>query len=298
MTKNNFRSGIISIAGNPNVGKSTLLNRLLGQKIAIVSPRPQTTRGVIRGIYTDDKMQILFVDNPGFLSPRDKLDEFMFKQAHASVNSADLVYLVVEPRMPDQAFQEKVLVPVIEAQKPVFLLINKVDTIAKIELLPIIDAFNKLYTFKQIIPLSALQGDNVADLLKATVDYLPEGPPLFPDDMVSDQYERFFVSELIREKIFLLTHQEIPYSVAVRIDEFAQREEGKWFIRATIVLDKESHKGIVIGKGGFLIKKIGSAARLDIEDMLGVECYLELFVKVIKDWKKKDIYLRELGYKE
>lgn len=297
MHNSEYKTGIVSISGNPNVGKSTLLNRLLGMKLAIVSPRPQTTRGVIRGIFSSEQMQILFVDNPGFLTPRDKLDEFMFKQARDSLHSAELIYLVVEPKRPDDLFETEILQPVIETKKPVFLIINKIDTVAKPEILPLIEAYRACYDFEQIIPISAANGENIDTLLAQTAQYLPEGPPLFPEEMVSDQYERFFVSELIREKIFLLTHHEVPYSVAIRVDEFKQREQGKWFIRATIVVERDSHKGIIIGKNGSLIKRIGQSARRDIEDMIDTACFLELHVKVIKNWKKSEMHLRDFGYK-
>lgn len=291
-----IRTGIVSISGEPNVGKSTLLNAIMGQKLAIVSPRPQTTRGVIRGIYNGDGVQILFVDNPGFLAPKNKLDQFMFKQARESIKQAELVYLVVTHEMPDNTFTRTLPQEITRGDRPVFLIINKVDIIPKGKILPVIDAYQSLYPFKKIIPLSAVTGENIDVLLSETRKNLPESEPLFPEDMVSDQYERFFVAELIREKVFQFTHQEIPYSVAVKIDEFKPREIGKWFIRATLVVERDSHKGILIGRDGLLIKKIGQTARRDIENFLDTECYLELFVKVVKNWKKNDHILRELGY--
>ncbi len=290
------KAGVVSISGNPNVGKSTLLNAILGQKLAIVSSRPQTTRGIIRGIYNSVGLQVLFVDNPGFLSPRNKLDEFMFKQARESIHKANLIYLVVEPEKPDESFVKKITGSLVKENRPVFLVINKVDRLPKEELLPIIETYQSYYPFKQIIPISALNGDNIGVLLKETEKYMPEGEPFYPQDMVSDQYERYFVAELIREKLFHFTHQEVPYSTAVKIEDFKPRDVGKWFIRATIVVEKSTHKGIIIGKGGLLLRKIGRTARKDIEDFLGQQCYLELFVKVVKDWKTNKYHLRDLGY--
>ena len=291
-----FKTGVVSISGRPNVGKSTLLNSIIGQKMAIVSPKPQTTRGVIRGIYTDKTMQVVYVDNPGFLKPRDKLDEFMFKQARESIKNADLIYFVVEPALPDREAVLHDLQPIIQENRPVFLLINKVDIIDKELLLPIIDAYQSIHKFEQIIPISALKTDNIQPLLKATLPYIPEGEPLFPEDMLSDQFERYLVSELIREKIFEVTHQEVPYSVAVKIDEFAERSNGKTYIRADIIVERTSHKSMLIGKQGGMVKLIGKKARFEIEEFLGSSVYLELFVKVVKKWKEKDSCLREFGY--
>ncbi|MDX9703111.1 MAG: GTPase Era [Candidatus Auribacterota bacterium] len=296
MNKKLFKTGVVSISGKPNVGKSTLLNSIIGQKMAIVSPKPQTTRGVIRGIYTGESMQVLFVDNPGFLKPRDKLDEFMFKQARESIKNADLVYFVVEPSLPDEESVRLDLKPIVQDKRPVFLVVNKIDSINKELLLPVIDAYRSLHQFDQIIPVSALKSNNTQTLLAETEKYLPEGEPLFPEDMVSDQFERYFVSELIREKVFEVTHQEVPYSVAVKIDEFVQRPQGKLYIRADIIVERTAHKSILIGKQGGMIKLIGKKARFAIESFMGCETYLELFVKVVEKWKEKDSCLREFGY--
>lgn len=296
MNQESFKSGIISISGKANVGKSTLLNSIMGQKMAIVSSKPQTTRGVIRGIYTDDSMQILFVDNPGFLKPRDKLDEFMFKQAVESIKNADLVYYVVEPAPPDESAVRADLQNALRDDRPVFLILNKIDLIKKDVLLPIIDAYRSVYDFKEIIPISALKENNLQTLLEQTKQYLPEGDPLFPRDQISDQYERYFAAELIREKVFEVTHQELPYSVAVKIDEFVQREHGKLYIRADIIVERANHKAMIIGKQGKMIKLIGKKSRIEIETFLGIPVFLELYVKVIPKWKEKDSCLRDLGY--
>lgn len=296
MNSNLFKSGIVSISGNPNVGKSTLLNFILGQKLAIVTPKPQTTRGAIRGIYNRENMQILFVDNPGFLKPKSLLDDFMIRQARKNVKNADLVYYVVEPRIPDELDVKNQVSLFKREKKPVFLLINKVDSIIKCDILPIIDKYKLLYEFDGIFPVSALKGDNIDVLLKKTEDILPQGEPIFPPDMISDQYERYFVEELIREKIFFLTQQEVPYSTTVKVNEFKQQNQDKTYIRADIIVEREAHKPIIIGKGGVMIKKIGQKSRLEIEKFLGEPCYLELFVKVVKDWKNTDSKLRSFGY--
>jgi len=287
---------VVSICGDPNVGKSTLLNAVMGQKMAIVSRKPQTTRGVIRGIYTKDNVQVLFVDNPGFIEPKDKLDTFMFNQARDSIREADLVLFVVEPQLPDEAALLKNLEPIVHNKRPVLLLINKIDTVQKQEILPLIEAYNSIYKFKSIIPISAIKKDNIDSLMEQTVSLLPEGMPLFPEDIVSDQFERYFVAELIREKVFLLTHQELPYSVAVKIIEIKERPGAKTLVRADVIVSRTAHKAMVIGDKGSLIKKIGQSARRDIEEFLGNPCYLELFVKVIKNWQKSEKHLKEFGY--
>ncbi len=296
MNNKAFKSGIVSISGNPNVGKSTLLNFILGQKLAIVTPKAQTTRGAIRGIYNEEEMQILFIDNPGFLKPKSMLDDFMLKQARKSIKDADLIYYVVEPRVPDELEVKNQLASFKREKKPVILLINKVDSLPRAEVLPVIDKFKSMFEFLDVFPISAVKGDNIDALLKKTKDSLPEGEAIFPTDMVSDQYEKYFVEELIREKIFFLTQQEIPYSATVKVKEFKQQDEGKLFIRAEIIVERESHKPIIIGKGGLMIKKIGQKSRMEIEKFLGEPCYLELFVKVVKDWKNIDSKLRNLGY--
>ncbi|MCD6460924.1 GTPase Era, partial [bacterium] len=288
--------GVVSICGDPNVGKSTLLNAVMGQKMAIVSRKPQTTRGVIRGIYTKDNVQVLFVDNPGFIEPKDRLDTFMFNQARDSIRQADLVLFVVEPQLPDKAAVLKNLEPILKNKRPVFLIINKIDKIPKPEILPLIETYSDIYRFEKIIPISALKKDNVDSLMEEAVNLLPEGLPLFPEDIVSDQFERYFVAELIREKVFRLTHQELPYSVAVKINEIKQRQGAKTLVRADVIVSRTAHKSMIIGAKGALIKKIGQTARRDVEDFLGEPCYLELFVRVIKNWQKSAKYLKEFGY--
>ncbi len=291
-----MKIGIVSISGDPNVGKSTLLNNIMGQKLSIVSSKPQTTRGVIRGIYNQTDSQILFVDNPGFLKPRNKLDQFMFRQSKESIRESDIVYLMVEPQIPDDESVKFQLGSVTRETRPIFLIINKIDTIPKDQILSIIEAYSGLYDFAEIFPISALDGDNVSHLLSKTKDLMKEGVPLFSQDIVSDQYEKYFVSELIREKVFNLTHQEIPYSVAIKIEEFKRRADCKLYIRAVLVVERDTHKGMIIGKSGAMIKQIGRLARKDIEEFVDGQCYLELFVKIDKNWKTSDSKLRELGY--
>lgn len=293
-TNRPFRSGYVSVAGLPNVGKSTLVNRLIGSKLAIVSPRPQTTRSVIKGILTTDSAQIIFFDTAGIHRPKDKLGHYMVEAARRSFLHADLLYLIVEPRPPKE--EHDILPLVRDAGKPVLLIINKIDTVQKPSLLPIIDAYSRLADFQEIIPVSARTGDNVPRLLDLTVSCLPESPALYPPDVVSDQIERDFIAEFIREKIFFNTRDEIPYSAAVVIEDMKEREGGGAYIRASLYLEKESQKPIVIGKNGAMIKKIGQEARLDIERFLGYSVYLDLQVKFEKHWRKNIRALQKLGY--
>ena len=290
-----FKAGYVAIIGSPNVGKSTLVNRLVGAKLSIVTPKPQTTRSTIRGILTTAEAQIIFMDTAGIHKPKDMLGEYMVSAAKKTLLDANIIYLMVESDLPRprdiQLIQE-----LQSTGTPVFLLINKVDLVAKESLLPVIEAYCSKMDFKEIIPLSALDGDNVDALLRKTIDYLPEGPPYFPEDITSDQIEREFIAEFIREKIFLNTFEEIPYSTAVVIDDMTEREAGGAYICSTIYVEKDSQKGIIIGKGGQMIKKIGEAARREIEDFMGYQVYLDLHVKVEKSWRKEIKALRRLGY--
>lgn len=290
-----FKSGYVSIAGSPNVGKSTLVNRLVGDKLSIVTPRPQTTRKTIRGILTTDNAQIIFMDTAGLHKPQDPLGEYMVKTAKKTFVEANIIYLMVETHQPHAA-EMRIIDELKQIKKTIFLVINKVDAVPKSSILPVIDAYQQLMNFPEIIPISALNGDNVDRLLELTVDYLPEGPCYYPPDITSDQIEREFIAEFIREKIFLNTFQEIPYSCAVLIDDMKERERGGAFIRAIIYVEKDSQKGIIIGKGGEMIKKIGEQARREIENFLGYQVYVELMVKVEKNWRKEITALRKLGY--
>ncbi|MEI6127652.1 MAG: GTPase Era, partial [Pseudomonadota bacterium] len=279
--KESFKSGYVSVAGFPNVGKSTLLNRLVGSKLAIVSPRPQTTRGVMKGILTTAKAQIIFLDTAGIHRPKDKLGHYMVNAAKMTFQEADIVYLMVEPALPRQE-EVELIEQVKQAGKTTFLVINKVDLVQKETLLPLIDTYGKIMDFKEIVPVAARGGDNVDRLLDLTIACLPEAPAFYPEDIVSDQIEREFIAEFIRERLYFNTHDEIPYSSAVVIEDMKEREGGGAYIRAIIYLEKDSQKGIVIGQGGSMIKKIGQGARREIERFLGYPVYLDLQVKVEK----------------
>ncbi|MBI5213144.1 MAG: GTPase Era [Nitrospirae bacterium] len=290
-----FRSGYVSLTGRPNVGKSTLLNAILGEKVAIVSPKPQTTRNRIVGVKTLPDAQIIFIDTPGIHKPKHKLGELMVKEARESVKETDVILFMVEPEEPGGG--DKFIIDILkDLNKPVFLLINKIDTVKKPEVLPLIDAYSRLYPFKEIIPVSALAGDGVDGLIKTVTDYLPEGPKYYPDDMLTDQLERFMAAEIIREKIIRHTEDEIPHSVAVEIKHWSERENGVVFIDANIYVEREGQKGIIIGKGGSKLKSIGTAARLDIEKLLDTRVFIELRVKIKKDWRGDERILKELGF--
>jgi GTP-binding protein Era len=291
-----FRSGFIAIVGKPNVGKSTLLNRLLGRKIAPVSRKPQTTRENIRGIRTVRQHQLIFIDTPGLHEPHDGLGRHMVSSAKKSWVEADLMYLLV-PALPPEPDDLKVIEATSRFKNPIFLLINKVDLLKdKRLLLPIIEVYQKLRSFEAIVPISALKGDNLGELEQLTIQYLPEGPKYFPDDMISDQPVQEIVKEFIREKVVRFTGEEIPYVTAVQVDDFKKRADGLTEIRATVFVEKDSQKGILIGKGGIKMKQIGEAARHDIELFLGKKVFLGLWVKVLKGWRKDPSSLRRLGY--
>lgn len=290
-----FRSGYVSIIGRTNVGKSTLLNSLLGEKVAIVTPKPQTTRNRIIGVKTLLKAQIIFIDTPGIHKPKNKLGETMVKTVLGALREVDIVLLMVEPR--DTEWRDTFTIEILQkVQSPVFLLINKVDTIKKSALLPLIDHFKDLYPFKEIIPISALLKDGIELLMSRICDYLPYGPKYYPDGLLTDQFERFMVSEIIREKAMEMTEEEVPHSVAVEITEWKERGEGLISIRSNIYVEREGQRGIIIGKEGKMLKSIGTTARLDIENLLSTKVFLELWVKVKKDWRKNERMLKELGY--
>jgi len=291
-----YRCGYITIAGRPNVGKSTLLNQILGQKIAIISPKPNTTRNRILGVKTLKDAQLIFWDTPGIHQAKKELNQYMVQQALKSAKEADLIYLMIEANQPWQEEDLFTLKQMEPLEIPLILLINKIDLVKKTELLPMIDYSQKLADFREIIPISALYPDGIELLLRATVPYLPESPPLFPEDMFTDQAERFWVSELIREKIFQLTHQEVPYSTAVVIEEWKE-SPSLLRIRAIIFVERKSQKGIIIGEKGQMIKKIGTFARQEIEFFLGTKVYLELRVKLSKNWTKDPLALKRMGYR-
>lgn len=290
-----FRSGYVSLTGRPNVGKSTLLNAILGEKVAIVSPKPQTTRNRIVGVKTLPDAQIIFIDTPGIHKPKHKLGELMVKEAKGSVKEVDVILFMVEPEEPGSG--DKFIIDILkDLNKPVFLVINKVDTVKKPIVLPIIDSYSRLYPFKEILPVSALTGDGVDGLVKTVTDYLPEGPKYYPEDILTDQLERFMAAEIIREKIIRHTEDEIPHSVAVEITNWSERENGVVFINANIYVEREGQKGIIIGKGGSKLKSIGTSARIDIEKLLGTKVFIELRVKIKKDWRGNERILKELGF--
>lgn len=299
-----FRSGFVAIIGRPNVGKSTLLNAMLGQRIAITTPKPQTTRDRILGIHHFDSGQILFLDTPGIHKAREGLNQLMVETALAAVEEADLVYFMVEvgPRFIEKANlgegNERILEALQRAGKPVFLVINKIDSVKKPELLPFIERVKDIYPFEQIFLVSASKGDGVQDLLGATEAKMPEGPPYFPDDMVTDKTLRFMAAEFIREKTMLFLEQELPYSIGVEIEIFKELDGGERFhIEAAIYVERESQKGIVIGHGGQMIRQIGEAARKEMEANFEKPVGLKLFVKVKKDWTLDPTVLNHLGYK-
>lgn len=292
-----FRSGFISIIGRPNVGKSTLLNFILKEKAAITSEKPQTTRNRILGIRNTPNSQMIFIDTPGIHKPKYKLNEIMVKTAVDTLREVDAVMFLVEADSHAGAGDRYIISTFFnDLRIPVILVINKIDIIKKETLLPLINEYNNIYKFAEIIPVSALKGDNVERLLDVLEGYLPEGPKYYPDDIYTDQPERFIAAEIVREKIIAKTEEEIPYSVAVFVEEFKERENGNIFIRAVIFVERDSQKGIIIGKSGRMLKEIGKEAREEIEGLLGAKVFLELWVKVKKDWRSDSRVLKQLGY--
>jgi len=295
MNNSKFRSGFVSIIGRPNVGKSTLLNRIIGEKIVITSDKPQTTRNRIQGIHNIANGQIVFIDTPGIHACHSRLNKGMVDVAMAALRGVDVLLLVVEALA---ATDDKLVRDVLSGVKaPVILALNKVDLLAdKRTLLDKIASWSTLHPFREIVPISAGSGDGVEHLVETISSYLPEGPALFPDDILTDMPEKFIVAEMIREKVFRLTRDEIPYSTAVIVESFTERENGVVAISAAICLERATQKGIVIGKRGEMLKKIGSQARGDIERLLGTRVFLELFVKIEENWSERTSKLREFGY--
>lgn len=292
-----FYSGFVSLVGRPNVGKSTLMNRLIGEKIAIISNKPQTTRNRVQSILTKDGFQIVFIDTPGIHRPRHKLGEYMVKSAETTLNEVDAVLMLIEPTDKILEADRLIIEKFAKVKSPVILVINKIDTVDRERVFKVIDEYRKLYDFAEIVPISAFEGTNTDELLSVIRKYLPEGPRYFPSDMVTDQPERQIASEIIREKALRLLEDEIPHGIAVEITEMKKRKEGNLVdVRATIFCEKDSHKGIIIGKHGDMLKKIGTKARGDIERLLGSPIYLELWVKVKKDWRDSDFLLKNFGY--
>ena len=295
--KSQFKSGFISLIGRPNVGKSTLLNLLLGEKIAIISEKPQTTRNRILGIKNHPSGQIVFWDTPGIHRARSRLNQSMVKTALATYKEVDGICFLVEANQPFHDENDFILETLKNVEKPVLLVINNIDLIPKPNLLPIMDEYSRLRSFEQIIPISALLGEGAEVLVAEMLKILPEGPRLFPEDMITDLPERFLAAELIREKVFRRTREEVPYATAVVVEEFKEREEKNLVvIKATIQVERESQKGILIGEKGRMLKEIGRQAREEIESLLGAKVFLELWVKVEKNWREDPAALRRLGY--
>jgi GTP-binding protein Era len=292
-----FHSGFVSIIGRPNVGKSTMLNRILGDKIAITSDKPQTTRNRVQGIFNRADAQIIFVDTPGIHQPKSTLNRYMVETALASIKGVDVVLFLVEADNASTGRERQILDILKDVEVPVVLVINKIDLVEKEVLLEMIASFDVLHLFREIIPVSALSGDGVEQLVDLVCRHLPEGPRYFPDDILTDLPEKFIVAEIIREKVFRMTRDEVPYSVAVMVDSFKERGNGSLIsIAATINVERDSQKGIIIGKKGEMLKRIGTQARKDIQELLGSKVFLELFVRVRKDWSESRHLLKEFGY--
>ena len=292
-----FKSGFVAVVGRPNVGKSTLINALIDDKIVIVSDKAQTTRNRIVCVYTDEKKQIVFMDTPGIHKPKHKLGEFMVDQAVDSLREVEAVLFVVaanEKRGPGDNF---VIEQLRKVNVPVFLIVNKIDTMEKQDLLEAIVSYENSYPFEAVVPISAKERDNIEEVVNLLEKHLPEGPKYFPDDMITDQPERLIISDIVREKILLQTHDEIPHAIAVDVDEMKTRDDGTTYVRATIYVERDSQKGIIIGKQGAMLKTIGRQARGDIERLLATKVFLDLWVKVKKDWRNKSGMLSELGYR-
>ncbi|MFZ2332263.1 MAG: GTPase Era [Lactobacillus delbrueckii] len=289
------KSGFVALVGRPNVGKSTLMNRLIGQKVAITSAKPQTTRNKIFGIYTEDDMQVVFVDTPGIFKSHSDLDEYMDKASLSSLKDVDLVMFMVDAKEAGKG-EEYVAGLLKDLDIPVFLVINKIDQVHPNDLLPIIDSYQAVGKFAEFLPISARQGNGVDDLLKTLKDYLPEGPQYYASDEVTDRPEYFVVAEMIREQILRLTDQEVPHSTAVWVDQMNQRINGKLQIDATIFVEKDGQKRIIIGQRGSMIKQIGMRSRKEIENLLGEKVNLKLWVKVRRDWRQDPAFLKSIGY--
>lgn len=293
----NFKSGFAAIIGRPNVGKSTLMNHLIGQKIAITSKKPQTTRNKIQTVYTCEEGQIIFLDTPGIHKAKNKLGEYMVNVAEQTLKDVDVVMWLVEPTTYVGAGEKHIAQQLEKTNLPVILVINKIDTIQKEEILQVIDTYRKLYDFAEIIPVSALRGMNTEDIITSLFKYMPYGPMFYDEDTVTDQPQRQIVAEVIREKALHTLDEEIPHGIAVTIEKMRERKgQNIVDIEATIICERESHKGIIIGKQGTMLKKIGSNARYEIEKMLEEKVNLKIWVKVRKDWRDSDIQMKNFGY--
>ncbi|MBR6404565.1 MAG: GTPase Era [Lachnospiraceae bacterium] len=293
-----MKSGFVTILGRPNVGKSTLMNHLIGQKIAITANKPQTTRQRIRTIYTDERGQIVFLDTPGIVRAKNKLGEYMLDVAVKTTYEADVLIWLVKPDPQVREGEKEIADLLIRAKKPVILVVNQIDVVPEQAVRETVEAYSALYDFDRVITVSALRSIRTDKVLQAIYDLLPYGPFFYDEDMVTDQPMREIVAEMIREKALRLLSDEIPHGIAVTIDSMKQRKNGLWDIEASVSCEKESHKGIIIGKGGAMLKKIGSQARADAEKMLEDQVNLKLYVKVKKDWRDDKTQLRNFGYYE
>ena len=297
MTNNKFKSGFVAILGRPNVGKSTFMNHVMGQKIAIMSDKPQTTRNKIQGIYTTENEQIVFIDTPGIHKPHNALGDFMVQSAYSTLRECDVVLFMVAADEPRSTGENMIIERLKKAEVPVIFVVNKIDKIHPDRLFEIVADYTSQMEFSEVVPISAKQGNNTERLIDTLSEKLDEGPQYFPEDQITDHPERFLVSEMIREKILLLTREEVPHSIAVTTDQMTRDEEtGKIHIMATIIVERKSQKGIILGKGGDMIRKIGKMARRDIEIMLGDKVYLETWVKIKNDWRDRKMDLADFGY--
>lgn len=294
-----YKSGFITIIGRPNVGKSTFLNQVLKQKIAIISDKPQTTRNKIHGICTTNTSQMIFIDTPGVHKPKHKLGEFMNNIALKAMKQVDIVMFMINGNEELSTGNRFIIENLKHVKQPVFLVVNKIDLLNNEEILLMIDKYQKEFDFTEIVPISALKNKNIDELLNTLIKYLPNGPKYYPDDAITDHPERFIISELIREKVLYKTREEIPHSVAVVIDEIKKRDDAEVIdVMASIIVERDSQKKIVIGKQGSMLKSVGTLARKDIQNLLGSKVYLELWVKVVKDWRNRNNLLNQYGYKE
>ncbi|MDD4548062.1 MAG: GTPase Era [Bacilli bacterium] len=290
-----MKSGFVALVGRPNVGKSTLINSIIGRKVAITSNKPQTTRNNIQGIYNENDTQIIFVDTPGIHKPKHKLGDFLNKQAYYSINDVDIVVMLVDVSMPLGPGDKHIIETFKTIEKPVILVLNKIDKLKREELLPIIEEYSNLYKFTDIIPLSALKRDNLNDLINTLKKHLTDTIKYYPDEQVTNRSTEFLIAEIIREKVFNLTEEEIPHSITCVVEQI-KKDKNKYIINAAIIVDRDSLKKIIIGARGQKIKQIGMMARPEIEALLGEKVFLELFVKTIKKWREKEKYLAEFGF--
>lgn len=293
-----YKSGFVTVVGRPNVGKSTLLNQVIGEKISIISNKPQTTRNKILLVYTEEEAQMVFIDTPGIQMPKNKLGEYMLKISKSTLEEVDIVTFMVDDSMEIGSMDSMILEDLKQISTPIVLLINKIDNLDHEDVLKLIDKYNKMDLFKEIIPISAMNGTNVDKYIEVLKNIIPTGPQYFPDDMITDQPERFVISEIIREKALINLEEEIPHGIYVSVEEVKQRKDKDIIdVVANIYCEKESHKGIVIGKAGSKLKQIGQTARIDIESLLGSKINLQLWVKVEKNWREKENKVKYFGYK-